>query len=907
MQRRALTVAMVTMAAVVLLAPAPAFAAGDGLTSSSPSIQFGDIPVGATAYQYVWLSANGQPAFMGSITYPLGFSSYGSDNTCATVGVVDTGEGCELAVYFQPTQAGPAAGTVTVKDTSGNVIATVSVSGSGEGTDLYGDEQTLPFTGSSGSFTPFSLAVNGADNVYMTTLAGGGRVFELAAGSGTQQSYDITLPEGGAPRGLGVDARGDIFEGDQFSCSDNGGVVELATGSSSEQVLPCAGLGPVGEPGSIAVDDVGDVYAADFGDPGAVDSLIPGAGSWQQMATAGIDALSVAVNDLGNVYWAGFSGDTAYVWELPLGSTTPRQLPLSLYDPNFPEVYYPDYLAVDNAGDVFVGVLEIDNTVGPFVEGQKVLELPANGSAPLVLSVPGLCGLGGLAVDPSGRHLYVGIGSVDYEPNCSGRIVELSPVQATSITDLAPSSGTYGHPVTVTAKLTDTTVGAPVPGVSVTFTLNGAESCTTKTGAGGVASCALTPGEVAGDYRLTVSFAGAGIDSPTSTSAAFTVTRAADGVSYDGPATATEGKPVLVSARLVDSGGAALSGRTLTLALGSASCNGTTATTGWASCQLKPANIGAESAHASFAGDQYYLPSSASASVQVLKPATTPATPTTSTGPTPATTLTTSASVTSAATRATTLSASADPAVTGQHVTVTAAVSPLPGGGTIRFLDDGATIPGCAAVVLTDAGQARCHVVFAHAGRRRLEAVYSRVSGAADAPSPPLTMQVRWSLAVRRLRPGGGHAVRSRLRCAAHSGGCHARLTVAVQAGAQSHLLNAVARAGRRHQHARTVVVGTRHVFIRAGRSLTLTLALSGTGRQLLAGIARLHASLSVRLTVASRTSVVAVKRMLVPVVDRRSAFSCSKATRATLCWSAGAVAHHGARDRHRTHQGGGQ
>jgi hypothetical protein len=199
--------------------------------------------------------------------------------------------------------------------------------------------------------------------------------------------------------------------------------------------------------------------------------------------------------------------------------------------------------------------------------------------------------------------------------------------------------------------------------------------------------------------------------------------------------------------------------------------------------------------------------------------------------------------------------------------------------------------------------------VFTNAGRRRLEAVYSRTSGGADPPSPPLTVEVRWSLAVRQLRSNGGHAVRARLRCAAQSGGCHAQLAVSVQYRDQGHRLTAVAiaRAGHRHQHGRTVVIATRHMFIRAGRSRMLTLAPHGTGLQLVACVRRLHLSLIVWLTVASRTNVVAVKRMLVPAVDGRSGFSFSKAKRASLCSRTGAGGHGGVRDRHRTDRGGGQ
>jgi hypothetical protein len=77
-------------------------------------------------------------------------------------------------------------------------------------------------------------------------------------------------------------------------------------------------------------------------------------------------------------------------------------------------------------------------------------------------------------------------------------------------------------------------------------------------------------------------------------------------------------------------------------------------------------------------------------------------------------------------TTTTSLSSSANPASVGQAVTYTAKVAPVPSGGTVEFLANGAKIVGCGRVaVSTTTGEATCSATYLSSGHIGLQASYS--------------------------------------------------------------------------------------------------------------------------------------------------------------------------------------
>jgi hypothetical protein len=192
-----------------------------------------------------------------------------------------------------------------------------------------------------------------------------------------------------------------------------------------------------------------------------------------------------------------------------------------------------------------------------------------------------------------------------------------------TITSTSPTSD-FNDPGTVSATLTDN--GGPVSGQPIVFTLNGTESCTATTNSSGAASCSITPGEAAGAYPLTAAFAGDATDLPSSATVGYVVTHEETSLAYTGPTKAANGASLTLSGVLTEDGTTPISGRTVTFALGSGAsaqtCSGTTNASGSASCTIasvnQPASSTAVGVSASFAGDAFYLPSSASATLKFL-------------------------------------------------------------------------------------------------------------------------------------------------------------------------------------------------------------------------------------------------------------------------------------------------
>ncbi len=191
---------------------------------------------------------------------------------------------------------------------------------------------------------------------------------------------------------------------------------------------------------------------------------------------------------------------------------------------------------------------------------------------------------------------------------------------------VSPASGDYADATTVSAVLTDTTTSSGVAGKTVTFKLNGSETCSGTTDSTGKASCALTPGEAAGTYTLAASFAGDSSFQPSSGSANFVVNLEQTALSYTGPTTATKGHAVTMSGKLTTddpAAGTALAGKTVTFTLGSGStaqtCSGTTNASGIASCTIAAVNqsTGSVPVAARYAGDTHYAAASASATMTV--------------------------------------------------------------------------------------------------------------------------------------------------------------------------------------------------------------------------------------------------------------------------------------------------
>jgi uncharacterized repeat protein (TIGR01451 family) len=200
---------------------------------------------------------------------------------------------------------------------------------------------------------------------------------------------------------------------------------------------------------------------------------------------------------------------------------------------------------------------------------------------------------------------------------------DTTPVKIpTHITYTGATSGDYHDPATVSAVLTDAYANE-LPNKSLTFTLNGAETCTATTDTFGSASCSITPQEPAASYTLHVAFTDSSdpLYDVSSKDVSFQVTKEETTTTYTGPTVILAGgSGVTLSGQLLEDGTTPISGRTLTLGLGAQTCTaGPTDASGNAQCTLTfTGALGSEPVSASFAGDAYYLPSSDSTTAIVF-------------------------------------------------------------------------------------------------------------------------------------------------------------------------------------------------------------------------------------------------------------------------------------------------
>jgi len=188
----------------------------------------------------------------------------------------------------------------------------------------------------------------------------------------------------------------------------------------------------------------------------------------------------------------------------------------------------------------------------------------------------------------------------------------------TTLTYTGATSEDFHDAVTLSATLTLSGTSAPVAGQTITFTI-GTQSCTGVTSAAGAASCTLTLNQIPSPYTVTASFAASGLFQASSASAAFTITKEETTLSYTGDTVIANNTTAHLSGVLLEDGLVPIAGRTVVFTLGTGAsaqtCNGTTDAAGIAACTIFPVNqpFGAGVVADNFAGDAFYLPSSASA------------------------------------------------------------------------------------------------------------------------------------------------------------------------------------------------------------------------------------------------------------------------------------------------------
>ncbi len=204
--------------------------------------------------------------------------------------------------------------------------------------------------------------------------------------------------------------------------------------------------------------------------------------------------------------------------------------------------------------------------------------------------------------------------SANFNNSAGNTIQTVNKARSTLSYDGAVSAD-FNDPAVLSARLFRTDNSAPLGGQTVTLTM-GSESCSQVSGPNGEAACTITPSEAAGPFTVTAVFAGDGNYLGSTDSKPFAVTREETSTTYTGPTVVAQGNPVTLSGQLLEDGTTPISGRMLTLTLGSGTgsqtcLTGPTDASGSAQCMVPSVSVtqGSQPVRADFAGDGYYLPS----------------------------------------------------------------------------------------------------------------------------------------------------------------------------------------------------------------------------------------------------------------------------------------------------------
>jgi sugar lactone lactonase YvrE len=283
------------------------------ITEITATADFGSVSVGSVSptplalyFTFDVAGTLGSTAVLTQGAANLDFIHASGKGTCFAGTTYNPGDRCFVNVNFKPTYPGPRFGAVELLDTSGKLLATGYVQGTGvgpiatfanstSGVDLPSKQTTL----SSAFYWPIGVAADSSGNIFVADTHHNAVKEILAAGGYTTVK---TLGNGfSMPWGVAVDGAGNVFVADH----DNNAVKEiLAVGGYT--TVKTVGSGFTW-PAGVAVDGSGNVFVDE--QENTVMKEILAASGYTTIKTVGSGfnhPRGMAVDGSGNV----FVGDT---------------------------------------------------------------------------------------------------------------------------------------------------------------------------------------------------------------------------------------------------------------------------------------------------------------------------------------------------------------------------------------------------------------------------------------------------------------------------------------------------------------------------------------------------------------------------------------------------------------------
>ncbi len=383
-------------------------------------------------------------------------------------GTITAGNSCTVNVTFAPRAPGLRLGAVNILDSSQKVLATKLIYGIGQGPAVaFGPGmQTTVNTGSYVLNQPKGVAVDAAGDVFIEDTGSNTpprNVVKVAAdGTETVVASGLSYPQG-----IAVDGAGNLFIAD----NDQNKVLEFSPGctdSTCQKIVDSSFRSQLG----VAVDGIGDVYFSDFLDGEVVE--VPANGGAEKVvytAESGFHPVGLAVDAAGDLFIADFSDSPTItpgkVVEIPAGCTSSGcQTTVGT------GWFEPESVAVDAAGDLFVAD-----------EAPKVVEVPAgciNNNSNCQIQVSGVLAYG-VAVDGKGNVFLPDLNNDPAQDPLSNQVIVLNRAQPPSLnffpTNAGNTSGDSPQPVIVQNIGNQPLTGSLALSLGTNFTQNSSPDC----------------------------------------------------------------------------------------------------------------------------------------------------------------------------------------------------------------------------------------------------------------------------------------------------------------------------------------------------------------------------------------------------------------------------------------------